>query len=149
MTIRLLSEQLAAKIAAGEVVERPVSVAKELIENSLDAGATRILVEIRGGGIELVRIVDNGSGMNSGRSAWPSNAMPPANSATLLICRVYPLWGSGRSFAQHHRRFRSSLGHQTGGQRQRLGDRVAVGTAATPGASRLSTGDRHYCFAPL
>ena len=64
--IRLLSEQLAAKIAAGEVVERPVSVAKELIENSLDAGATRIFVEIKGGGVELVRIVDNGAGMDSG-----------------------------------------------------------------------------------
>ena len=66
MKIRLLSEQLAAKIAAGEVVERPVSVAKELIENSLDSGATRIFVEIKGGGVELVRIVDNGAGMDSG-----------------------------------------------------------------------------------
>ena len=47
-------------------MERPVSVAKELIENSLDAGATRIVVEIRSGGVELVRIVDNGAGMDSG-----------------------------------------------------------------------------------
>ena len=64
MAIRLLSDQLAAKIAAGEVVERPVSVAKELIENSLDAGATRIRVDVKGGGVDLIRVVDNGSGMD-------------------------------------------------------------------------------------
>ncbi len=65
MAIRLLSEQLAAKIAAGEVVERPVSVAKELIENSLDADATRVRVDVKGGGVELIRVVDNGSGMEA------------------------------------------------------------------------------------
>ena len=63
--IRVMPEELALKIAAGEVVERPASAVKELIDNAVDAGATSIRIEIREAGLKLIRVTDDGVGMTA------------------------------------------------------------------------------------
>ncbi len=61
--IHILDKSIAERIAAGEVIERPASVIKELVENSIDAGSHAVSIEIREGGVALIRVSDNGSGM--------------------------------------------------------------------------------------
>ena len=86
MPIRILDAATVGRIAAGEVVERPSSVVKELMENSIDAGATAITVEIRGGGIDYLRVTDNGCGIapNQVRLAFENHATSKLQTAEQL-----------------------------------------------------------------
>jgi len=64
MAVKRLAENIINQIAAGEVIERPASVVRELLDNAIDAGATRIEIVTAGGGKNLIRVTDNGNGMN-------------------------------------------------------------------------------------
>ena len=98
--IRKLSSELIGKIAAGEVVERPASVVKELVENAIDAGATHVMVELRGGGIEYLRISDNGKGIPAGqiRLAFERHATSKLQTEAELYC-IHTLGFRGEALA--------------------------------------------------
>ncbi len=91
--IRVLEQKTIDRIAAGEVVERPASIVKELLENAIDAGASAVSVEIRNGGIDLVRVTDNGSGIskNEVRTAF----LPHATSKLKTIDDLFTLSSLG------------------------------------------------------
>lgn len=100
--IRILPETLTHRIAAGEVIERPASIVKELVENSLDAGATELFVELEKGGTQSIRVTDNGEGM-----APEDVLLAFSRHATSKITEFDDLYTSGRS-ASGARRFRAS-----------------------------------------
>ena len=126
--ITVLPEEVASKIAAGEVIERPSSIVKELLENALDAGATDITIELRAGGKELIRIVDNGAGIAPGDVPLAFERHATSKILTVdrsLRCEILRLPGGGA--AEHRSRLSRRDVHaaprRRGGDAHRRGER--------------------------
>ena len=152
--IRVLSDQVANQIAAGEVVDRPASVVKELLENALDAGATRIRVEVEAGGRKLIRISDDGCGMNRDDAllAFERHATSKLRTADDLL-RIGTLGFRGEALPSIASVARVSLETSCGdGEFSGVGSRViiaggkilAVEDAALPGGTTIEVADLFF-----
>src|SRR3954452_5680211 len=97
MPVRQLPEQVVNRIAAGEVVERPASVVKELVENAIDAGASRIDVFTDGGGRRRIGITDDGGGMTHGDLALAGDRHTPSNLEDENLLQIGPLGFRGEA----------------------------------------------------
>ena len=121
--IRILDEHIANQIVAGEVVERPASVVKELVENAIDAGSTKIDVTVEEGGLDSIRVTDNGAGIDPEDCETAFTAMRQAKSLKAAICFKSPALDSGRSPAIHRGRIQGASGYVQCSGWPRTGDR--------------------------
>jgi DNA mismatch repair protein MutL len=150
--IRILAENVANKIAAGEVVERPASVVKELLENSLDAGARSIRIEVESGGKRMIRVIDDGSGMNHDDAllAFERHATSKLRTADELLS-IATLGFRGEALPTIAAISRLLLETRTGedGEGTRVefagGKLLGVKPAGVPSGTSISVADIFYC----
>jgi DNA mismatch repair protein MutL len=135
--IRILSDQVANQIAAGEVVDRPASVVKELLENAIDAGASRIRIEVEAGGRKLIRVADDGQGMNRDDAllAFERHATSKLRSADDLLA-IATLGFRGEALPSIASVARVTLETATG--EEGSGSRVEIAGASSADGERLS-----------
>jgi DNA mismatch repair protein MutL len=150
--IRILAENVANKIAAGEVVERPASVVKELLENALDAGARSICVEVESGGKRLIRVIDDGCGMNHDDAllAFERHATSKLRTADDLLS-IATLGFRGEALpsiaAVARLVLETRLAEEGQGTRVEFagGKLLGVKPAGVPVGTAISVGDIFYC----
>jgi DNA mismatch repair protein MutL len=150
--IRILAENVANKIAAGEVVERPASVVKELLENALDAGARSIRIEVESGGKRMIRVIDDGSGMNHDDAllAFERHATSKLRTADDLLS-IATLGFRGEALPSIASISRLLLETRTPEEEQGTriefagGKLVSVKPAGIPAGTSISVADIFYC----
>jgi DNA mismatch repair protein MutL len=150
--IRILAENVANKIAAGEVVERPASVVKELLENALDAGARSIRIEVESGGKRMIRVIDDGSGMNHDDSllAFERHATSKLRTADDLLS-IATLGFRGEALPTIAAISRLLLETRTPEEEQGTriefagGKLISVKPAGIPAGTSISVADIFYC----
>ena len=150
--IRILPENVANKIAAGEVVERPASVVKELVENSLDAGAKSVRVEVESGGKRLIRVTDDGSGMphDDALLAFERHATSKLRTADDLLS-IATLGFRGEALPSIAAVSRLTLETRAAEEEQGTriefagGKLIGVKPAGAPGGTAISVADLFYC----
>ncbi len=150
--IRILAENVANKIAAGEVVERPASVVKEMLENALDAGARSIRIEVESGGKRLIRVIDDGSGMNHDDAllAFERHATSKLRTADDLLS-IATLGFRGEALPSIASISRLVLETRTPGEEQGTrvefagGKLIGVKPAGLPAGTSISVADIFYC----
>jgi len=150
--IRILAENVANKIAAGEVVERPASVVKELLENALDAGARSIRIEVESGGKRMIRVIDDGSGMNHDDAllAFERHATSKLRNADDLLS-IATLGFRGEALPSIASISRLLLETRTPEEEQGTriefagGKLVSVKPAGIPAGTSISVADIFYC----